>query len=80
MQTILVCLREDLFMIIFHREKKELLFAIIFIDLFLFLEKSTLQYAENYTTYNCWRYRSGGLVALEEPSRTLFTCFNGYQK
>ena len=49
MQTILACLREDLFMIIFHREKKELLFVIIFIDLFLFLEKSTLQYADNNT-------------------------------
>ena len=51
MQTILACLREDLFMIIFHGEKKELLFAIIFIDLFLFLEKSTLQYAENNTLH-----------------------------
>ena len=51
MQTILACLREDLFMIIFHRGKKELLFVIIFIDLFLFLEKSTLQYADNNTLH-----------------------------
>ena len=38
-------------MIIFHRGKKELLFVIIFIDLFLFLEKSTLQYADNNTLH-----------------------------